>query len=207
MIHKYVYVNINVNINVVVRCFEVLGFDIMMDSSLKPWLIEVNHLPSFGTDSPLDQDIKDRLMAQVLASVPVLPDDEQAYNAYHKQEATRRLLAKREADKMAAAAAAAAAAAVVKAKPKRPIPPSSNTGNNSNNSGIASSADSAKSQGQNNSDIEASEKAAEDIDDDVDAEVTPERLQVHANYTMLCYAMLCYAMLCYAMLVAMNSFP
>ena len=27
------------------RCFEVLGLDIMIDSNLKPWLIEVNHLP------------------------------------------------------------------------------------------------------------------------------------------------------------------
>ena len=47
------------------RCFEILGFDIMIDSKLRPWLIEVNHLPSFGTDSPLDLDIKARLMKQV----------------------------------------------------------------------------------------------------------------------------------------------
>jgi Tubulin-tyrosine ligase family len=40
------------------RCIEVLGFDFMIDEALKPWLIEVNHLPSFGTDSPLDMNIK-----------------------------------------------------------------------------------------------------------------------------------------------------
>lgn len=27
------------------RCFEILGFDVMLDSKLSPWLIEVNHLP------------------------------------------------------------------------------------------------------------------------------------------------------------------
>jgi tubulin polyglutamylase TTLL6/13 len=27
------------------RCFEVLGLDIMIDSNLNPWMIEVNHLP------------------------------------------------------------------------------------------------------------------------------------------------------------------
>ena len=39
-------------------CFQILGLDIMIDTNLKPWLIEVNHLSSFGTDSPLDKKIK-----------------------------------------------------------------------------------------------------------------------------------------------------
>lgn len=39
-------------------CFELLGFDIMLDHKLKPWLIEVNHTPSFTTDTPLDKSIK-----------------------------------------------------------------------------------------------------------------------------------------------------
>jgi tubulin polyglutamylase TTLL6/13 len=39
-------------------CFEILGFDIFLDSDLKPWVIEVNHTPSFSTDSPLDFKIK-----------------------------------------------------------------------------------------------------------------------------------------------------
>jgi len=76
------------------RCFEVLGFDVMIDSNLKPWIIEVNHLPSFGTDSPLDYDIKDRLMKQVLPSLAVLPDDEQTYSVFQKSEAAKRLTAK-----------------------------------------------------------------------------------------------------------------
>jgi tubulin polyglutamylase TTLL6/13 len=43
-------------------CFEVLGFDIILDHKLKPWLLEVNHSPSFATDSPLDKKIKKDLM-------------------------------------------------------------------------------------------------------------------------------------------------
>ena len=67
----------------------------MMDCNLKPWIIEVNHLPSFGTDSPLDMDIKERLMAQVLQSLAVMPDDEFAYSCHHKVEAKKRLVEKR----------------------------------------------------------------------------------------------------------------
>ena len=39
-------------------CFEILGFDIMIDDKIKPYLLEVNHAPSFATDSPLDEKIK-----------------------------------------------------------------------------------------------------------------------------------------------------
>jgi len=43
-------------------CFEILGFDVMIDSKLKPWILEVNHTPSFTTDSPLDFKIKKNLI-------------------------------------------------------------------------------------------------------------------------------------------------
>lgn len=46
-------------------CFELLGFDIMLDQNLKPMLLEVNSAPSFGTDSPLDYDIKRRLFVDM----------------------------------------------------------------------------------------------------------------------------------------------
>lgn len=42
-------------------CFELLGFDIILNDELKPILLEVNHAPSFATDSPLDYDVKSRL--------------------------------------------------------------------------------------------------------------------------------------------------
>jgi len=39
-------------------CFQILGFDILIDSKYKPYLLEVNASPSFGTDSSLDYKIK-----------------------------------------------------------------------------------------------------------------------------------------------------
>ncbi|EGR29093.1 tubulin-tyrosine ligase family protein, putative [Ichthyophthirius multifiliis] len=47
-------------------CFEILGFDIMVDENLKPWLLEVNHTPSFTTDTPLDSFIKKNVIRDAL---------------------------------------------------------------------------------------------------------------------------------------------
>ena len=47
-------------------CFEILGFDIFIDKNLKPWVIEVNHTPSFITDSPLDFKVKKGLIADTI---------------------------------------------------------------------------------------------------------------------------------------------
>jgi tubulin polyglutamylase TTLL6/13 len=47
-------------------CFELLGFDVMLDSNLKPWILEVNHSPSFTTDTPLDFKIKKNLIADTI---------------------------------------------------------------------------------------------------------------------------------------------
>ena len=44
------------------NCFEVFGFDILLDSDLKPWLVEVNLSPSLSSDSPLDHTIKSTLL-------------------------------------------------------------------------------------------------------------------------------------------------
>uniref|UniRef100_A0A8C9PNI3 Tubulin tyrosine ligase like 6 n=1 Tax=Spermophilus dauricus TaxID=99837 RepID=A0A8C9PNI3_SPEDA len=50
-------------------CFEILGFDILLDHKLKPWLLEVNHSPSFSTDSRLDKDVKDSLLYDTLVLI------------------------------------------------------------------------------------------------------------------------------------------
>ena len=51
------------------QCFEVLGFDILLDDNLKAWLVEVNHSPSFGCDARLDKQVKSSLIADTMLAL------------------------------------------------------------------------------------------------------------------------------------------
>ena len=46
-------------------CFELYGFDILIDSKLRPWLLEVNVCPSLSSSSPLDKQIKTTLLCDI----------------------------------------------------------------------------------------------------------------------------------------------
>lgn len=48
------------------NCFELLGFDILLDADMKPWLMEVNLSPSLATESPLDLKIKSNLFLDTM---------------------------------------------------------------------------------------------------------------------------------------------
>ena len=56
-------------------CFELYGFDILLDAKLKPWLLEVNISPSLSSSSPLDKKIKTMLICDTLNLVGVYPYD------------------------------------------------------------------------------------------------------------------------------------
>lgn len=47
-------------------CFEILGFDFMIDNQDRVFLLEVNHTPSFSADTPLDHIIKKNLIKDTL---------------------------------------------------------------------------------------------------------------------------------------------
>lgn len=44
------------------HCFEVYGYDIMLDSNLKPWLLETNASPSLSASTPSDRILKTKLI-------------------------------------------------------------------------------------------------------------------------------------------------
>lgn len=55
------------------RCFEILGFDILIDSDFKPWILEVNHSPSLACDSQFDADIKEKLIEEAIEIMNIDP--------------------------------------------------------------------------------------------------------------------------------------
>lgn len=73
-------------------CFELYGFDILLDSKLKPWLLEVNISPSLSSSSPLDKKIKTVLICDTLNLIGVYPYDRKQYEKDTENLLKKRLL-------------------------------------------------------------------------------------------------------------------
>jgi len=63
------------------NCFELYGFDILIDKNLKPWLLEVNVCPSLNSSSPLDRKIKHTLLSDLLNLIGVVPYDKSKFES------------------------------------------------------------------------------------------------------------------------------
>tara|TARA_B110000977_G_scaffold80890_1_gene108269 strand:+ start:30149 stop:31570 length:1422 start_codon:yes stop_codon:yes gene_type:complete len=55
------------------RCFELYGYDLLIDEELKPWLIEVNASPSLSATTEDDRDMKLRVIRNAL--LVAVPDE------------------------------------------------------------------------------------------------------------------------------------
>merc|ERR550514_803698 len=73
-------------------CFEILGFDVMMDEKAKPWLIEVNHAPSFRTDSDLDQQVKYQALRDAFELLNLNPETRKRYKREQMKALEQRAL-------------------------------------------------------------------------------------------------------------------
>lgn len=63
-------------------CFELYGFDVMLDDTLKPWLIEVNLYPSLSSGSLLDKAVKTKCMCDLfhMLRLPAVNPEEGSSN-------------------------------------------------------------------------------------------------------------------------------
>jgi hypothetical protein len=73
-------------------CFELLGLDVMIDQKLHPWLLEVNHAPSFGTDSKLDHIVKFKVISDSLRLARISSEGRKRFKLAHKQKTQARVL-------------------------------------------------------------------------------------------------------------------
>jgi len=72
-------------------CFELYGFDVMLDDHLKPWLLEVNTFPSLSSSSPFDKRVKTMLIADSLTLAGFLPFDHELVDRAVKEDYVKRL--------------------------------------------------------------------------------------------------------------------
>ena len=54
-------------------CFQLFGFDVLIDDTLKPWLLEVNFSPSLNVDQKIDMQIKSPLIAELFNLTGIVP--------------------------------------------------------------------------------------------------------------------------------------
>lgn len=75
-------------------CFQILGFDIMLDQKLRPWLLEVNHSPSLSTDSQLDFLLKYNLVKDTMKMLNLSPAKKANYKKRKQKEQKDRIFGK-----------------------------------------------------------------------------------------------------------------
>lgn len=62
------------------NCFEIFGFDVLIDTNLRPWVLEVNCLPSLSSSSVFDKRIKTMLVCDALTIVGIRGYDKSRFH-------------------------------------------------------------------------------------------------------------------------------
>ena len=73
------------------NCFELYGYDILIDDNLKPWLMEINLTPSLAVESPIDMVIKSQLISNMLTLIGLKKYDRKKD---YKRKSTKQIYSK-----------------------------------------------------------------------------------------------------------------
>ncbi|XP_067615341.1 tubulin polyglutamylase TTLL13 isoform X3 [Eurosta solidaginis] len=79
-------------------CFEILGFDILVDSKMKPYVLEVNHSPSYHTHELVDRQVKKALIRDTLVMVSTPLADKKQILREDRKRIKQRLLKLKQSD-------------------------------------------------------------------------------------------------------------
>ncbi|KAJ3331998.1 Tubulin polyglutamylase ttll4 [Blyttiomyces sp. JEL0837] len=71
-------------------CYELFGFDILLDNQLKPWLMEVNISPSLKASGEMDLGVKSRLVVDIFNLVGIKMRDIDSCRRMRKRKHWRR---------------------------------------------------------------------------------------------------------------------
>ncbi|KAJ1518680.1 hypothetical protein HMI54_012564 [Coelomomyces lativittatus] len=72
-------------------CFELLGFDILLDRKLTPYVLEINHSPSLSCDTSLDHALKQTMLEELFQVLHLDSLNPQKWRHQERVEAQQRL--------------------------------------------------------------------------------------------------------------------
>ncbi|XP_019468407.1 probable tubulin polyglutamylase TTLL2 isoform X3 [Meleagris gallopavo] len=72
------------------NCFELFGFDILIDDKFKPWLLEVNYNPALCLDCSIDDTVKRKLLHDIVELLNYKQVDTHRQNEMPGSKAVRR---------------------------------------------------------------------------------------------------------------------
>jgi tubulin polyglutamylase TTLL6/13 len=73
------------------RLFEILGFDILLDENGRPWLLEVNSMPSLSCGSPFDRELKTSVIKGAVQILDLRRDFKRKCKKRMRKIATQRM--------------------------------------------------------------------------------------------------------------------
>ncbi|KAB0802289.1 hypothetical protein PPYR_04475 [Photinus pyralis] len=89
---KHSYIACFPNHDIIPACCELLGIDVILDNHLNPQVLEVNHSPSFHTDTDLDCEVKETLLKDMFNMLNLGQCDKRRVIREDKKKIRERLL-------------------------------------------------------------------------------------------------------------------
>ena len=68
------------------RCFQILGFDVLLDEELNPYILEVNYRPSLETNAQYERKMKTSMLSDAMKIIQPAPEFQEYVNSHYSEE-------------------------------------------------------------------------------------------------------------------------